>query len=196
MTAKKRTFGTQDDKREASKARKYEWWMLNESAARISLYENRDRIICNALIECFCAHLRNFIDFFHRRDKHPFWTDFLPEGKNIQLKHKLDKKYVSKVNNLLSHCTYKRLNYTKIEKEWHIPDITNEVNENMFQLLDAADNSLLCDEIKEYQKQLRPGNKAKDNSYVSTTSDVVSSKTLVCARQLPAVSKRTYKKTR
>jgi len=117
----------------------------------------------------------------------------LPQGKRISLKYKLDK-YESKVNDLLSHCTYKRLNYTKIEKEWNIPQIANEVNENMIQFLDVADNNLLCDDIKEYQNQLRLGNKAQDNPYISTTSDVVSSGTTVCSRREPTF-KRTSKKS-
>ena len=190
MTTKKRTFGTQDDKREASQARKYEWWMLNESAARIPVYEDRDRIICNALIECFCGHLRNFIDFFHRRDKRPFWTDFLPEGKNVQLKHKMDK-YEGKVNDLLSHCTYKRLNYTKTEQEWRIPDIVNEVNENMFQFLGAADKSLLCDEIKAYREQLKCVDRGQDSRLLCTTSDAISSGTTLSTCHGPTAFKRT-----
>jgi hypothetical protein len=195
MAQKEKICPTRNNKLKVSKAWYYEWMMLNGCLARIKDYKNKDMIIYNALIEAFCVHLRNFIDFFHRKDKRPFWTDFLPEDKNIQLSHNLDK-YSEKVNDLLSHLTYQRLKYTDLDKEWHIPDIANEVNENMFQFLDAADKSLLCDEIKEYRKQLRLGNKAQDNSYVSTTNDVVSSGTLVCARQWPAVSKGTYNTTR
>jgi len=72
MTTPKMVSVTQDEKREASKSWRYEWWMLNESAARIPIYENGDRIIYNALIECFCVHLRNFIEFFHRIKDGPF----------------------------------------------------------------------------------------------------------------------------
>lgn len=182
MTSKKRVYGTNKDKLEASRALRYEWRMLNESAVRIPIYENKDVIICNALIESFCVHLRNFIEFFHRDKRSPFWTDFLPRDKTISLKYKLNK-YESKVNDLLSHCTYRRMNYKGTKKEWNISQIANEVNENMFQFIESADKRLLCNEIKEYLNFFKSENKPQDSSYVSTTSDAVSSKTLVCARR-------------
>jgi hypothetical protein len=184
MNVKKTAFGTEDDKRQASKALRYEWWMLNESAARIPFYENRDRIVYNALVECFCVHLRNFIEFFHRKKRRPFYRDFLPESTSFELKNKLDR-YEPKVNDLLSHCTYKRLSYTKIEKEWHITDILNEVNENMFRFLDAAKDSCLCEDIKKYRKQFLPGDKAQAGSYTSTTSDAVLPGTTLSAWREP-----------
>ena len=170
MTPKKTAYGKQKDKLEASRSRYYEWRMLNEIAPRIRLYENKDMVIYNALIEAFCAHLRNFIEFFHRKKRRPFWSDFLPPNKNILLKHKLDK-YESKVNDLLSHCTYKRLNYTGTEKEWHIDQIVGEVNENMFKFIDAADQNLLCDKIKKYKNILESSNLIYDKSSTHTSSD-------------------------
>jgi len=180
MTQKKKIYPTRDNKLKASKALEYEWRMLNECAARIPLYENKDKVIYNALIEAFCVHLRNFIEFFHRQQKgkRPFCADYLSSNKTIPLKHKLDK-YEDKVNNLLSHLTYKRLNYTKIKKEWPINQITKEVNENMFQFIEAADKNLLCDEITMYNKQLESCNVIKHNHFTCTTSDAVGQSQLV-----------------
>ena len=184
MAQEKKRYSIRDNKLKASKALRYEWWMLNECKDKIQLYKNKDKIMHNALIEAFCVHLRNFIEFFYRKQKkgkRPFYTDYLPSNKTIPLKHKLDK-YEDKVNNLLSHLTYKRLNYTKNKKEWNIPQIAIEVNENMFQFIDASDKNLLCDEIKEYLKQLMSENKTQGNSYISTTSDVILPGKLISAR--------------
>lgn len=193
MTPKKTVNGTQEAKLEASRAWRYEWRMLNESAARIPLYASTDTIVYCALIESFCAHLRNFIEFFHRKKRRPFWTDFLPRGKTISLKYKLDE-YEGKVNDLLSHCTYKRLNYTGIEKEWDVNQIANEVNENMFQFIDAADKSLLCDDIKAYQEQLRSGDTTQDSAMLCTTSNAISPGTTLSACRRPTAFRRTNKK--
>ena len=181
MAQKEKIHPTQDNKLKASKALRYEWWMLNECAARIPHYENKDKVIYNALIEAFCVHLRNFIEFFHRKQKkgkRPFWTDYLSSNKTIPLKHKLDK-YEDKVNNLLSHLTYQRLNYTKIKKEWPINQIAKEVNENMFQFIDAADKNLFCDEINKYKNQLESDNAINHDHFTCTTSDFVGESQLV-----------------
>ena len=174
MTQKKKIYPTRDNKLKASKALEYEWRMLNECAARIPLYENKDKVTYNALIEAFCVHLRNFIEFFYRQQKgkRPFWADFLPEGKIIQLKHKLDK-YNEQVNDLLSHLTYKRLKYSELDKEWHIHTIANKINENMFDFIESADKNLLCDEITIYKKQLESCNAIKYNRFTCTSSDAV-----------------------
>ena len=136
------------------------------------LAENKDKVTYKAIIESFCVHLRNFIEFFYRKKRWPFWTDFLPRGKTISLKYKLDK-YETKVNDLLSHCTYKSLNYKVIDKEWDI-QIANEINQNMFQFIDAADKSLLCDEIIKYRRQLESVSTTNDNHLTCTTSAVSS----------------------
>jgi len=193
MAQKEKIYPTRDNKLKVSKAWYYEWMMLNGCLIKIKDYENKDKVIYNALIEAFCVHLRNFIEFFCRKKRRPCWTDFLPRGKRISLKYKLDK-YERKVNDLLSHCTYKRLNYTGIEKEWDIRQIANEVNKNMFQFVDAADKSLLCDDISAYQKQLRSGNRTQDSSLLCTTSDAISHGTILSACRRPPAFRRTKKK--
>ena len=155
MTPIKIKRGTIKDKLESSKALFYEWMMLNESAAKIPIFKETDKIIYWALVESFCVHLRNFIEFFHRKDKQPFHIDYLPKGENISLKHRLDKIYGEKVNDLLSHCTYKRLNYTIDEQVWDIPQIRNQINENMLYLIGKADKSLFCKEILEYETLIK-----------------------------------------
>ena len=189
MTAKKVVRGTHADKLEASRAWYYEWRMLNESAARIGLYSSTDKVVYCALIESFCAHLRNFIEFFHRKKKRPFWEDFLPPGKTISLKCKLNK-YQDKVNALLSHCTYKRLEYTGIKKEWDVRQIADEINENMYQLIDAADKSLICNDMKAYREQLGSGNRTHGSNLTCTTSDIVSSGKTVSGHRGPTTFRR------
>lgn len=196
MAPKKRAHSTQEDKLKASKALRYEWRMLNECAARIPLHEDKDKVVYNALIEAFCVHLRNFIEFFHRkpkRGKRPFCADYLLSNETIPLKHKLDK-YWTKVNDLLSHLNYKRLDYTRVMKEWPINQIAKEVNENMFQFIEAADKSWLCNDIKAYREQLRSGEAAQDNTLLCTTSDVISSGTMFSAHCRPTTFRRTKKK--
>ncbi len=177
MAQKGKIYPTRDSKLKVSKAWQYEWMMLNGCLVKIKDYENKDTVIYNALIEAFCVHLRNFIEFFHRRDKRPFWADYL-SGKTIPLKHKLDK-YGGKINDLLSHLTYKRLNYNELKKRWPVLKIVEEVNENMFQFIDAADKNLLCDEIKMYKKQLEYSNTIRHSRFTGTTNGAIGQSKLV-----------------
>jgi len=174
MSRKTRRYGTQNDKLQASKALRYEWWMLNECAARIPSFGNKDTIMCNALIEAFCVHLRNFIEFFHLKQEklsdQLFWKHYLSTDEKINLKNDLFP-YKKNTNKLLSHLTYERINYTEETKSWPTGQIANEINENMFQFIDAADQSLLCDKIKKYKKQLESVNKAYDDAFTCSSSD-------------------------
>jgi len=146
--------------------------MLNECAARIQSYKNKDTIMCNALIEAFCVHLRNLIEFSGKKRKdYITYQYFLPENSSVTLPHNLMDKYNVKVNNLLSHLTFHRLTYGHEEKYWRLGQIANEVNENMLQFIDAADRSLLCDEIKQYSKQLESVNKVHDDSLTVSSGD-------------------------
>jgi hypothetical protein len=167
-------YDTKDDRLQASNALRYEWRMLNECAARIPFYEKKDMIVCNALIEVFCVHLRNLIEFSHRnqKGKRPFWTEYLSSDKTTRLKNKLEK-YEAKVNDLLSHLTYKRLRYTATAKSWPIGQIANEVNENMLQFIDTADQSLLSDEIKQCANQFESLNKAHDDELACSSGDYI-----------------------
>jgi hypothetical protein len=105
------------------------------------------------------------------------------------LKHKPDK-YEYKVNNLFSHLIYKRLNYKKIKKEWPINKVAKEVNENIFQFIEAAEKNLLCDEITMYKKQLESCNAIKYNHFTCTTSDATGKATNLSTARGPTSFKR------
>ncbi len=175
-----------DELSKASKALRYEWWMLTECAAQIPRFRNTNQVVHNALIEAFCVHVRNFIEFFHgAKPSEVRCEDFFRSGDHPKPKHNLKGKYSQKVNNLLSHLTYNRLEYTESDKEWDIPSIASEVNENMFQFTDAADKSLLCDEIIQYRRQLESPNGTQDKTFLDTTSDTVATGTTVPYRHGP-----------
>lgn len=132
-----------DELKKASEALFYEIRMLKKC---VKEYKPELR---NFMIESFCVHLRNLIVFFEpKSNDHITYQYFLPSGKSVKFKHKLKEKYGKKVNNLLSHLTFKRLEYGFEEKKWPMVEIANEVNENIRMFLEVADTDLICDELK------------------------------------------------
>ncbi len=79
MTQNDTSRDVRQDRLKASKALRYEWWMLDECADKAPLYKDKDTIVHNSLIEAFCVHC--------------------------------------KVNNLLSHLTFKRLRLEKKDRK-------------------------------------------------------------------------------
>jgi len=140
----------------ASGALHYEMSMLNNCA---KFYEQREKeltqpqhsFLKNILIESFCVHLRNLIDFFGERHKgYTTCQYFLPGNSNVTFSYNLKEKYGKKVNNLLSHLTFHRLTYGHEKKPWELGQIAGEVNKNFREFIKNADPNLLCDELKKF----------------------------------------------
>ena len=84
----------------------------------------------NILVESFCVHFRNLIEFFGQKTKDRITHEHFLNVK-IEYSHKLKHKYWEKVNNLLSHLTFKRLTYDIDDKDWDLIQMANEVNQNI-----------------------------------------------------------------
>ncbi|MBN2589522.1 MAG: hypothetical protein JXA96_06655 [Sedimentisphaerales bacterium] len=169
---------TIEDLQKASEALYYEIMMLNNCASSLSeCSKNRilfSQFTVNILIESFCVHLRNLIEFFGKKktDSDRITNEhFLPESVNVSYPYNLKKKYSGKVNNLLSHLTFHRLSYPINQKEWNLNQIANEVNEDIIQFYNKADKHLLCPKIIEYINAFQSGDKMQYNSYTCSTSD-------------------------
>ncbi len=153
MTRPKRTS---EEIKKASEALYYEMSMLNNCA---KFYEQREKeltqpqhsFLKNILIESFCVHLRNLIEFFGEKHKgyitHQY---FLPKNSNVTFPHSLKEKYNEKVNNLLSHLTFHRLTYGPEKKPWKLGQITGEVNKNFREFIKNADPNLLYEDLKKF----------------------------------------------
>lgn len=170
----KRTKSTNELKK-ASEALHYEITMLNESANKHKSLTDKNGVIRNALIESFCVHLRNFIEFFDvRRNDYITYKHFTSE-QSILFKNVLKKNYSKKVNNLLSHLTFERLGYDESKKGWDMQRIANEVNENMKLFLENARADLICDKLKKYMDTKQ----RQDDKYICTTGDSIKPASLV-----------------
>jgi len=164
-----------DDLKKASKALYYEIKMLNESANKHKLLTTKNDVIWNALIESFCVHLRNFIEFFGKQRKDHITYELFTSGKSIEFKNNLKKDYPNKVNNLLSHLTFKRLEFYGSGKDWDIQSIANEVNENIKLFLENAEADLICDELNEYINTVEK----KDDKNICATGVTIGSASFV-----------------
>ena len=140
----------------ASKALYYEIMMLNECAKFSKIFKNiidLSPFLKNILIESFCVHLRNVIEFFGKQKKdYITYKYFMASDKSVHFPHNLSKKYNNKVNNLLSHLTFTRLSFNLKQKSWVLSQIANEVNENLREFSKNADNNLLCDQLEAYME--------------------------------------------
>ena len=110
--------------------------------------------------------------------------------KEIAYPHDLYKKYDTKVNNLLSHLTFERLNYDKKDSQWDLSHIAHEVNENFRLFLDTANHELFCDKLRNFHQP----RESLDTRLFCTTSDFISPGTLLSARRGPTVFRRATKK--
>ena len=105
----------------------------------------------NILTESFCVHLRNVIEFFgKKKGDYITYEFFTSNGKSVAFPHDLSRKYKGKVNNLLSHLTFRRLTYKLKDKTWIMSQIANEVNENLQEFFKSTDHNLLCDKLENY----------------------------------------------
>lgn len=138
----------------ASEALYYEIMMLNECAKFSKTFKNIIDIspfLKNIVIESFCVHLRNMIEFFGKEKKdYITYKYFVTPDKNVGFPHDLSGKYNKKINNLLSHLTFERLEFDQAHSGWELFQIANEVNENFREFLNKANDSLLCDKLKNY----------------------------------------------
>jgi len=149
---------TKQDLIKASKALYYEIMMLNE-CAKFSKVARNVVDLCpflkNILIESFCVHLRNVIEFFGEEKKdYITYRYFIASDKSVGLPHDLSKRYSRKVNNLLSHLTFARLEFKQKQKTWDLSQIADEVNENLREFFKNADSNLLCDELEDYMEAI------------------------------------------
>lgn len=146
----------------------------------------------NILIESFCVHLRNLIDFSgQKKEDYITYEDFvLPRKSFASPYNKLKDKYNKKINNLLSHLTFERLRLGD-DKYWDLLGIANEVNGYVIHFLHVTDKSLLGDNMRAYQKQLSHEETKQDNILLSTTSDVISCPTIVSHHREPTTFNRT-----
>lgn len=144
---------SKEDLIKASKALYYEIMMLNECAKFSKIFKNvidLSSFLKNILIESFCVHLRNVIEFFGEQKKdYITYKYFIASDKSVGFPHNLAEKYNKKVNNLLSHLTFARLKFKQKQKTWLLSQIANEVNENLREFFKNADSNLLCDEFKD-----------------------------------------------
>lgn len=104
----------------------YEIAMLQGTFLRL-VQPPADRIVNNALIESFCVHARQLLEFLNNKQGAPV-ADFV--NANFQLQHitKLDNDLVQKLNTQIAHITYRRTDQQK-----------NKINQ--------ADRKTLLDEI-------------------------------------------------
>ncbi len=68
--------------------------------------EDTNKVIRNALVESFCIHARNLIDFFNSKqglDPRDFAPNYMPTVVN-----QIDSKLARKLHTQIAHLTYKR----------------------------------------------------------------------------------------
>ncbi len=187
----------------ASQALFYEITMLNACAETYHARSGNGILFSqftqNILIESFCVHLRNLMEFFVKRKPKPKSNHnrithhyFMCPNQEIAYPHDLYKEYDTDVNNLLSHLTFERLNYNRKDSQWDLSHIAHEVNENFRLFLDTANHELLCDNLR----NLHQSRELLDTRLFCTTSEFISPGTLLSACRGPGASERTFKKPR
>jgi hypothetical protein len=175
----------------ASEAIHYELSMLNARATTLDECSKNKILFSqftqNILIESFCVHLRNMIEFFGRKKKDCItYQYFLSENSNITFPHDLKRKHNTKVNNLLSHLTFHRLSYGPERKNWKLGQIANEVNENFKIFSENTDISLFCDKMKKLINSLP----FQDSRLTNTTSDAIAKAMIISTTRGPTTFKR------
>ena len=172
------TEKTRKELQKASEAIHYELSMLNACATTLDEC-SKNKILfspftINILIESFCVHLRNMIEFFGRKKKdYITYQYFLPENSNITFPHNLKSKHIKKVNNLLSHITFHRLSYGPERKAWKLGQIANEVDENFKIFSKNADTDLFCAKMKIFINSLPFQDLNLTNSTSDTTAKAI-----------------------
>ena len=182
---------TRKELQKASEAIHYELSMLNACATTLDECSKNKILFSqftqNILIESFCVHLRNMIEFFGKKKKgYITYQYFLPENSNIKFLHNLKRKYNTKVNNLLSHLTFHRLSYEPERKNWELEQIANEVNENFKIFSENADTGLFCAKMKIFINSLP----FQDLNLTNSTSDTTAKAVNISAARGPTTFKR------
>jgi hypothetical protein len=92
--------------------------------------QHQDRMMLNSLIECFCTHARNLIDFFNKKDDHrddALARDFVGCSYN-QFAGALPediKRLRKKIHKQIAHITYRRTIADRIDDQfqWNVRDL-------------------------------------------------------------------------
>jgi hypothetical protein len=91
----------------------YEIWMLREIYQRCP--HANDKVINNALLESFCVHARNLIEFFEKRAKIYTEASYLPYAtSNISQKQR--QKMQRRINTQISHLIHDGRTANDLEK--------------------------------------------------------------------------------
>ena len=185
------TEKTRKELQKASEAIHYELSMLNACATTLDECSKNKMLFSqftiNILIESFCVHLRNMIEFFGRKKRNYItYKYFLPENTNITFPHDLKRIHNEKVNNLLSHITFHRLSYGPEIKVWKLGQIANEVNENFKIFSENADTSLFCAKMKIFLNSLP----FQDSNLTNSTSDTTAKAINISTARGPTTFKR------
>jgi len=115
--------------KKASNELHYEVWMLYEAARSIDSDPQPDRVsFNNALVESFCVHLRNLLDFFVSTPTKPddlVALDFCSKGWTcppwtIDLGDTRER-----LNKRLSHLTHRRVDYVGEDRKWDLKALVN-----------------------------------------------------------------------
>ncbi|HEY4516393.1 MAG TPA: hypothetical protein VJG64_00440 [Candidatus Paceibacterota bacterium] len=103
-----------------------------------------NRYLPNALLESWCVHLRNLLDFFYTQAAERYNDDMVAEDyvsdlrqfKRQRAKVKLPalKKRIAKQ---IAHLTYHRNVYNKKTKPWHYRDIYGKLKPTISAFYDA-----------------------------------------------------------
>lgn len=91
----------------------YEVWMLGKAAETLSRGAGPDEIAARALLEAWCLHLRNLVEFFHpKRSDVVKAEDFVRDANAwrsaLPPLSARDKRRQKALHTLLAHLTYER----------------------------------------------------------------------------------------
>jgi len=171
MCKKKRT---KQELKKASEALYYEIMMLNKCAERIHNLESQDKPLKYAVLDSFCVHLRNMIEFFGgKKGDCVTYKYFIASEESIAFPHNLSEKYNRKINNLLSHLTFERLKINQKDRKWPTGRIANEVNENILKFFEKANEKLICPELRGFKNHLTSSKRRFDDEDTCTSGNDV-----------------------
>ena len=137
----------------------YEFSVFDHTAKRVHQIPENDKDF-NPMLESFCLHLRNFIEFFFFSSDKEYVraANFLQEDKTnlweaFKKECKFDWKYYSdKANHQVAHITYSRLEFTDEKKRWPVNEIYMQVCEILYQFLLLVESEVICTELCDWKK--------------------------------------------
>lgn len=120
----------------------YEIWMLHSATMRLQVLLNsqtKDQELLNSILESWCSHLRNLLDFFYTPQSKRYKDDMLAEDFVSDLRSfkkqrtaKKNFKHIHKrVNKQIAHLTYHRNRYNIKTKLWHFRDEYAEIYQTL-----------------------------------------------------------------